>query len=371
MSAPGGLGEASISGTARRYRGVPTWLLLGGLAALVGLLKTGIGTWTGWDNLLHVAANWDGPQGSVILEPGQDYFLPNAGFSALLGALGISTQGAWLTVHVMLAVIAVMLPFTFRAFRASMDRQRLLFIVLAGGPLVTVLFAWIGSYDAVCVIGATVASLSRTRRAQWVGWALYAFGHWQLALVSAGVLVAYRVLASPDRGNWKLALSTAITAGLGIAPVALLISIIVNDWGGTTSRWELLTRAPLDFAYSLLSAMPGLVFTVLGVVWLVILRPSTLRESSARALVIVTIAATLVLPLVAVDQTRIVSIALVPVVLAWVHEALDRYPVELVRGWWHSTWVAVLIVPVPMYVNGTPVLPGWLSFLSWRAGLGG
>ena len=77
----------------------------------------------------------------------------------------------------------------------------------------------------------------------------------------------------------------------------------------------------------------------------------------------------------AVDQTRIVALALIAATMAWIDDASSRVDVDRGRqdgGQLWRTWaVAAAIVPVPVVWMGAVLYPGWAQVDDWIDLLGG
>lgn len=76
------------------------------------------------------------------------------------GALDLQSVRWYLIYQLMLSLAAIAAPFFMPAIRHSMTQSRLMFVMIAGGPTVSVLFAWVAGYDAVFVLGAVLAALA-------------------------------------------------------------------------------------------------------------------------------------------------------------------------------------------------------------------
>jgi hypothetical protein len=79
-------------------------------------------------------------------------------------------------------------------------------------------------------------------------------------------------------------------------------------------------------------------------------------------LLIEAVVAALVLPLVAVDETRIAALALLPAVLAFTVR-MDRFcTTEDLQQIWHRLWFIALVVPIPIVWEGVLLYVGWGGF---------
>lgn len=355
-----------LQSTAERLYQAPGSVLA--LVALgLGLLKYGIGLWSGWRNLHLVAVNWSDPHVAPELSGIQDYFLPNAGFSALLGLLGVEDRVVWLAIHVAVACVAVMSPLLMTAIRGNPPARRLVFLLIVGGPILPVLLTWMGNYDALLVVGLVVGATARSLPVAAVGWLLVGLGHGQLGFLAALAWVAVR-LTSNEVGRWREQVPRFGVALVANAAGYVVMSIVVDAWGGSTSRLY------LNFEHdglvlhlqSFLTSMPFLLFSALGVGWLLLLRADVLRLRASRMLLVVVVLSVFLLPLVGVDHTRVVFLVMLPAVLAWAVEVANYLGDDGVQGLWRTFLPAAVVVPVPMMVNGYLFNGGWWSYVAFR-----
>lgn len=338
--------------------GVRAAALLAGLVVALGLAKYGLGLYSGASNLFSVTLSpWD-----PDLDPSQDFVLKNATFVFLLGLLGVTNSTMWIGIHVVLAVVALGLPFFFPIIRESPSRMRLMLIVLIGGPIVPVILGWIGAYDAFAVIGLATAVLARAWPFQVFGWFAVGFTHAELGLVAALVLILYRALVS-ERGT-RLVCSLR-TAMLSLPPLLLWLvvsSTLVDSWGGATSRLSLALANPSEKLYRFELVMPAMLFSILGITWLLVLRRDSLRQRSAVVLMAIALVLGLTVPLVLEDYTRVLGLLTFPLVLSWLLSLTHEHEERL----WRTFSVAAMIIPVPVFIAGTVGFGGIITILMWR-----
>lgn len=344
-----------------------TSVLLGALLAAVGLAKYGLVMWPGWINLFQVAQNWQDPTVGSLVQPPQDYVLANALPNVLLGALHLNAQPVYVSIQVALALVAIVLPFLMPAVRESAHTSRLAFTMLAGGPALALLLTWIGGYDTVCVIGATLAVLSRNRWSAAAGWLIFAVGHSTLGLVTFVcwiVLMQVGRLAGAERPFLARVLlnAAALIVGSGI------VWVVTQSWGGITSRMDAFHLYPLSYyGNAWIAGMPLILFSALGVGWIVFLDKSLRRSRAAITLLVLALAMAIALPLVALDETRTLALVLTPLVLAWVGSARRIHGDQLLNTLWSRYGLAAAIIPIVIVGSGQLLPFGLQSVLHWRA----
>ena len=335
------------------------------LAALgLATAKVGLGLFPEWRRFADATMHWPDFSASPLLTEADATLVSNSAGSWLLAAVGFRGPVPYLAGSLLLAAIAIVLPFLMPVsvqHRARPALPRLLFIVVAGGAIAPVLLTWIGSYDALVVIAATIAALSRNRWASAAGWLLMGLSH---ATVAALAFVLWAPMAfathqseSPARRVQRLAM-----AALGTAVGWLLMRAVADAWGGSTDRWQLLQRLnPSDVVHAYFSGLPLVLFGILGVTWLVVLRRDVLAGIPSRILVVEAAAAALLIPLIAVDETRIGVLCLLASTLAWAAwlSGDEQRSSWVIDQRWRAYALAAAIIPVMVVWQGAVLYPGW------------
>ncbi len=342
-------------------------LLLGLLLAGLGVAKYGLTMWAGWPNLYEVAENWQDPTAGPLVQPPQDYILANAVPSLLLGIVGLTDQTVYVSAQVLLAIVAIVLPFTMPAARDSLATSRVMFVMLAGGPVLALLLTWIGGYDTLCVIGATIAVLARRAPVSALGWLLFALGHSTIAVV-AFVLSSALLLLGLNVGDRRAAWVRMLWGLAGLAVGYVSITLLTSSWGGVTSRWEAYRLYSVDYyVNALIAGMPMIIFSALGVGWIVLLDRSVRRSRAAVLVLGFSLILSLVLPVLALDQTRTIALVTFPLVVAWAASVPRLYSGDIASRLWSRYAIAAAIVPVIIVGGGQWMASGWQSLLAWRS----
>jgi hypothetical protein len=352
----------------------PPWLFVAFLAAAaVGsvTLKYGVAWHPEWTRLHDAAAHWPAIADAPLIQEGDRSLLSNISLSWIAGALGATSIPAYFLLCWLAAMLAMALPFAMRW--RSPAFARLAFVAVAGGAVAPVLLAWVGGYDAIVVIAASIAVLSRRAWAAAAGWALLGFSHSAVAVAALLLWTPVMWSAARDYPNGRVA--RLATAGASAGAGWLAIHALTDAWGGSTDRFALFRAIdPGAIAASYLSAAPLVVFGALGIVWILLADDRIWPLRSTRALLAVALVGSVVLPLVAVDQTRIVALSLFAATLAWIDDLAPRLGLE--PGQEHNrrwrTWaLSAAIVPIPVVWMGTVLYPGWGTLDDWATLLGG
>jgi hypothetical protein len=325
-------------------------------------VKYGIAVHPEWARFYDVATHWPNVRSASLIMEGDRSLLSNITAAGLAGALGLTRLKFYMGFQILLALVAIALPFAMPSMRSRPAQAKVLLVFLIGGPVVPLLLSWIGGYDAIAVIGATIAVLARNRVLMPIGWALVAFNHASLA-------VAMLVLWLPMMWvleQWRPARERLLRAGVAAASALagwFVIRRLTDMWGGSTDRLALFQSIGMENLWNgFVGALPLTIFTVLGVGWFVLLAPQVRSSLPGRLLLIEALAAALVLPMVAVDETRIAALALLPAVFVFTVR-MDRFcSTEDLQQIWHRLWLIALIVPVPIVWEGALLYIGWGGF---------
>lgn len=344
--------------------------LLGALLGLVGVAKYGIAMWPGWPNLYAAAVNWSDPLTSSVLAPPQDYVLSSSIVSLGLGVLNLTSQNIYVSAYVLLALTAVVVPFLAPRSLHSVKLARLLYLMLAGGPLLVLLLTGIGGYDALSIVAMSVAVLSRNVIAVSAAWFVVGLNHSALALLALTVW-ALVLLAESDKADGGETRKRLMAIGSSFSAVlfgSVLMWLLTQQWGGITGRWEVYRL--YDFGYyanMLMAGMPLLLFSALGAGWLVLLDRSVRAQRTTRVVLGLALLLSFTLPLLAVDQTRVVAITLYPAVLLWARRMSERCTDHQVKRLWRRWAIPATIIPVIIIWEGAPDPGTWQNILNWRA----
>ena len=345
--------------TSTSSAGWRTSIALAALAVAVAVIKAGAGLHPEWHRLQDAAAHWPSVTESPLIMEGDRSLLSNITTSLLSGLLGARTPVAYLTVSLVLTAVAIALPLLMPAVRNSRTATRLVFIMIVGGAVPAVLLSWIGGYDAVVVIALTVAVLARNKWISWTAWFVLAFSHAAVAFVA--LLLWLPMMAVARRRDDATAMLIR-GAGAGVAVLAgwLTIRTLTNAWGGSIDRlalWRAIDISDIGSAY--LASLPLFAFSVLGVGWAVVLHPVVRQTLLGRVLLAEAVGALLVIPWIAVDETRISALVLFGAVLAFSVGMADEMNEDESHRMWRVLAIPAAIVPVPVIWMGVPITHPW------------
>jgi hypothetical protein len=102
-----------------------------------------------------------------------------------------------------------------------------------------------------------------------------------------------------------------------------------------------------------------MVFSGLGAAWVLVFLSPLRQLVVTKWFIALSVFATLALPLIAVDQTRIVALCMVPIIMVWIDSAWPHLNQgDLTRLWKQFAWFGV-IVPVPVVWMGSAYFTSW------------
>jgi hypothetical protein len=327
---------------------------------LILLVKYGYGLHPQWFRFADAADQWPNVAGSSLLAVGDRALLSNSAPAWLAGALHLTSENAYLTLSGLLTLLAISGPLLLRMQNHESSFARLYFMVIAGGALAPVLLMWVGGYDALLVCGLTLGTLAKNRGISIFGWALASFTHSSVAIPAAILFAAFLVWnaqslrSSPERSRGTSAL-------LGVLAGYLIIHWLTDLWGGSTDRFTLFRLIPFNaILSSYLNSLPVLVLSGLGITWLFLLFKRVRALPASRRFYVLSTLTIAFIPLIAVDQTRIIALCLVPLTLAWIESLSSHLSVEAVTRIWRRMLIPAILVPIGVVWMGATYWPHWL-----------
>jgi hypothetical protein len=219
-----------------------------------------------------------------------------------------------------------------------------------------VLFDWVGGYDAVTVAALSLAVLSEHRALSTVGWLLAALNNAPVALIAFAVVATHRFVVEKQRSITPL----AINAG-GLLSGIVLIQLLLRHWNVTTSRLSVYNDL-YDFSRfttSFFHFAPLIIIGSLGAGWLLLGSREVRSLPGGKTALAVAIGATLIIPFIALDETRVASqvgFALVLSVAALAERAL---PTPTVHQVIHRMLPLSLLFVIPVVWDNQLIYAGW------------
>jgi hypothetical protein len=317
----------------------------------VALVKYGADRYIAWNQTLELAAHWRHPHESAVLRPPTDFLLSSPTSAWLAGVMHAMTERGFLAFHFALALLALVAPlFASCVYRHARTRLLVAGLIIASA-LPPILLGWVGSYDPASVLGLTVGVLARNSLVAAAGWALFTFNNSSLAAVAFTIFAVVVAVELRRKSVGRL-----LAGGAGCAIGFCAISIVVHGWGGSTSRLGWFRQVPfLNYWNSLLGFWPYILLGACGAGWLLLLSPAVRLRPSALALIAAAGVASLVLPLIAIDQSRIVALAIWPAMLWLAVQVAPTISVRTLRWWLCVAFVTV----IPIVWWDRLLYPGW------------
>jgi len=333
-----------------------------GLALLLLItvfMKYGLSLHPNWFRFVNAAALWPDASDS-LLAVGDRALLSNVAPSWVAGAIRATSDKSYIGWSAFLTSCALVLPLLIAAGPRNRSFAQLYFLVIAGGAIAPVLLMWVGGYDALLVCGLVIGTSARSRWVAAIGWFVAALTHSAVALPALLLWATFLLLTANPRPWMRSVRSLWLPAG-AVALGCLTIRQITDIWGGSTDRFTLFRAIPFDgILQAYAASWFWIIFSGLGITWVLILWPSIRRLHSTRMFALLAAGTVLVAPLIAVDETRITVLLLVPVTLTWIDAVSGSLSPDEFRPIWRRMLVPALLAPIPVV---------WIGVSYWPHGL--
>lgn len=358
------LAQVPVQGAEERAAGrerLVDWLVERGplfyAAVVVGLslVKYGLGIYPSFVAMDSFAQHWQHPMATPAVHGNAGYLLGSPVAAVAAGLLHLTSLRGYLGFSALLACAAIAAPFATRAVRHSGELRLGVALLVVGGAVPALLLDWVGSYDPVSMAAAAVAALASNPAVSACAWAVFAFNN---APQAALALVVYALVLWAD-GRWA-AVARVAAGGAGALAGYIGIRWLTASWGGGVSQVTLAGQDGLDvFGRDVLGYWPVIVFSALGVGWLLLLDPRVRRLVAARVFFDAAVVIALFLPLLVLDASRIVAGTLWPGMLLAVQLAVVRLGPGPARSCMARLLPAALVVVVVLDWDGSLVYAGW------------
>jgi hypothetical protein len=160
------------------------------------------------------------------------YLLDSPASAALAGILHLVTAREYLAFHLVLACVAIVVPFYLDALRRSPELRLAVALLLVGGTVPALLLSWVGSYDPVSIGSAAVAALASNPVVRALAWMVFAFNN---APEAAIALVIFAVVLWADSG--RAAVPRIFSSGVGAVAGYVAIRVLTSAWDGGQSEF--------------------------------------------------------------------------------------------------------------------------------------
>ena len=327
---------------------------------LLGMVKYGFGPIPAFSDYLELAQAWQ-ELGRIPASAGYVGHSPTT--FMLLGTLGLTSDLGFRLGNMLLHVIAVGLPVVMPLARRDSLTQGLVFIFVAGGAILPSLTYWIGGYDSIFVIAATVVALARNRWIRCGAWSLLAFQHSQMAVLALFLWIALELVHR--RGNLTRGGKFDVWLAVGgVLAGSIAIQFMAHRWGLTQTRSDYLELVGIPTMAQMFWARAWLVlFGVLGVGWFVLLDHRLRGAAVTKALLGGGLLMGFVLPHLVIDQVRVPALVMLVPVLTWIRFAPDVFDESTLLQIRRVYLPIAVVLPVVLVWEGLPYSPGWSGLL--------
>jgi hypothetical protein len=326
----------------------------------LSLAKYGAGVYPAWRYMRALALHWRDPTVSHLLAPPGAYLLDSPASAVVAGVLHFTSGRAYLGFHLLLAFFALAVPFALRPVRRSPELRLMVSFLIVGGTVPAVLLSWVGSYDPVSIGAAAVATLAEHPAVRALAWTLFAFNNAPQAVLALGI---YAVVLLVDGG--RAAVPRVAVSGLSALAGYIGIRALTAIWGGGESQLSMMRHYGFAAYLRGYAYWPLLVFSALGVGWLFLVDREVRPLSVARAFFGLSLLASMGIPLLALDTSRILVGILWPGMLATTHITLKTLTVVRARSLLARIAPVALLLVIVVAWNNSLVYAGWRSLLEF------
>ena len=322
---------------------------------VLSIAKYGVGLLPSWQYMQALAIHWRDPHSSPFLQPPDDFRLRSPVSAVAAGWLHLTGNSQFVGFHLVLALVAVVLPLIMPRVRRSAELRALVGLLILGGAIPPILLSWIGSYDPVSIGAAAVAALAVRREVAALGWMVFAFNN---APEAALGFAALAVVLLVDQG--RLALPRLIMGGVGGVAGYVGMRVLDNVWGGGTGEGTLVHFYGFHrYTSSAEHFWPLIILSALGVGWLMVSSPEAWRLPAVRVFAALSVLFGFGIPLLALDETRITAGALWAPLLAVATIVARQLRIDEVRAITVRIAPPALLIVVVVVWDGSLVYPGW------------
>lgn len=322
---------------------------------LIAFVKTGI-----WHipNLGYFAAMAENPFVNPFADPDQHYLFWTWLGSFIAWAIGASSGGAFLALHLAFAVAfsALFVALLFRTLPEDAARTALVLFFLL--PVSTTAWFWVGPDGLTLLLMAAALASPRWPPAVLVIGILLGMQHFEQGFFAAGALL-FAVLVGRWqglRGRYSILFAASLLAGVILGKLALMA--IFNHFGVVVNsgRMHYLMTNISDLLGQFWFHWQVILWSVLALGWFLVYRSFDFGRRYAGMLVALA-GLCLLLP-ISGDQTRVVAIASFPLAAAfWLLDeefaaAMPKPTVAMLALLW-------LVVPYAWVWQGKPM---WSAF---------
>jgi hypothetical protein len=324
----------------------------------LSLVKYGAGLYPSWRYMQAIAENWRHPMVSHLLAPPADYLLDSPVSAVAAGILPLTSGRAFIAFHLVLACVAIAVPFALSAVRRSPELRVGVSLLIVGGAVPAALLSWVGSYDPVSIGGAAVGALASNPLVRAFGWMLFAFNNAGEAVIA---LAVYVVILWVARG--RSAFPAIVISGLAVVAGYVGIRVLTAAWGGGESEFTMMKYYGFSQYLRGYGYWPLVALSALGVGWLLLVDPEVRHLRVAQVFFGLSLLAAMGMPLIALDTSRVTAGVLYPGMLASaqiIFGTLGNVRTRIVLA--HLAPVALLLVIVLAWSDKL-VYAGWRSLL--------
>ena len=343
------------------------WWLQAVLVLVITFVKNGAGPSPNASRLIELAVNWQHPIKDAGLHGSATYLLSSPTSAVVAGILGFTSANQYFAFHCLLVICTIIGLFALPRVRASPEIRGIVVILFLASGVSSTLFSWIGSYDPVSVAAGGVGVLSKSAWIRTIAWAIFAFNN----LPQAGLAFACYCLIAASRWNWRRFATREWRCLLGLAFGAFAILSLESYWGSSIfSRLTYHNAVGFsNFVAPITHYFPLILFSGLGSGWLLLFHHHIRHERGVNALVLLGVVMAVLVSLIALDESRTLTVVLFPSLMWFAVETCSTLPSGQVRAIVDDLLWPSIFLPVLLVWSGSIVYPGFASGIKFVHGL--
>jgi hypothetical protein len=314
------------------------------LVVLLLVLKNGITVET--FNVRHFYV-----PGVIEFPKASGYYSASVGDVLLAKVLGITTVNAWVALHVILVVGALIVAVVL-VVRSDLAPPGALLLVLAGSSAAAVMVGTVGKYDPLMFLGGVMLVLGRRAVVSYLGAVLMALGNPERAIVACICLLILTGIEECRAWRRVALVSFALTAAFWVVTQLWILQ------SGVEGRMTLLPIFLFMSVQNFFANAAGSVWSWMGIGWLVVLGLGVTMRGRARLIILASLVLVpMLVTVITVDGARVYGLVVLPAYLLaaaafWSRLSPERRVFDTALG-----LVLVLTILVPTTLAGW----GWLG----------
>lgn len=329
-----------------------SWFVAPLMVVLVDTLKYGLGAVPNWHSTQQIAQHYTNVSSVQTPHYGNTFLINSPSVWLLAGVTHLTSDRGFMGLCLVILVGTIFGIYRLKRVRQNAMVGAAVTVMLLGGAVGSDLFTWLGMYDPVSILGASMGVLGGSKWTRGLGWGLFAFTNPPQAGLG---LILYAVVMIA-RSKWR----GVIAAGAG-AVSGVIVNFVLMSAYGISFFGRVGFRAGLS-STSLLASLIHLWWLIgfgcVGAGWLIVLSPGFLKRRDTRAFILAVLVGVVIVSMLGADQVRVMGLVVwagALELLAGGFEEIDEAESTQAIGY---AMVGALLVPAITIWSNAAVYPG-------------